>query len=501
MKKAIYLLLFLSWPLVAIYAQSNPDKGGYTLSFKLHLSGVPSPDSVAVACLLFPSPETRPIKMNGPNSDGYYNVEISFPDSVLGKTLLYRYRSGNQFDIRRNFKFDKNGPQSLMDRWSYLDGLAGKVKPAQPIVVFQANTAPETAELAKPFVGITNTGKPVDHLFPIKRSGASTKPIKKAVTAFLEALSPAQRSKCTFPIESNEWRRWHNIEFYQRTGIGLEELNAHQKELAFGILKESLSTKGLQKSRSIMKMEAHLATLRPDNKLLGGEKYWFTFMGTPSAKEPWGWQIDGHHLVINYFVLESQIVMTPTFMGSEPTYAESGINKGLRTFEAEESRGLDFYQSLNAEQKAKARLWDKKEMDFNRTEAFRDNEIIPFTGISAQELTAAQQEGLLGLIAEYVEDMSNEHANIKMLEVLSHLEETYFTWVQGEKMEDPFYYRIHSPVILIEFDHQTPVAIWDRSKPRPGPVKTHIHTVVRTPNGNDYGKDLLREHLEARHRE
>ena len=72
---------------------------------------------------------------------------------------------------------------------------------------------------------------------------------------------------------------------------------------------------------------------------------------------------------------------------------------------------------------------------------------------------------------------------------------------QGEKMEDPFYYRIHSPVILIEFDHQTPVAIWDRSKPRPGPVKTHIHTVVRTPNGNDYGKDLLREHLEEKHRE
>nr|HPH19803.1 DUF3500 domain-containing protein [Haliscomenobacter sp.] len=245
----------------------------------------------------------------------------------------------------------------------------------------------------------------------------------------------------------------------------------------------------------------HLATLRPDNKLLGGEKYWLTFMGTPSAKEPWGWQIDGHHLVINYFVLGSQIVMTPTFMGSEPTYAESEPNKGLRTYETEERKGLNFYQTLNAEQKTKARLWDKKEMDFNRTEAFRDNEIIPFTGISAQELTAAQQEGLLGLIAEYVGDMRDEHAKIKMAEVRLHIKETYFTWVQGEKLEDPFYYRIHSPVILIEFDHQTPVAIWDRSKPRPGPVKTHIHTVVRTPNGNDYGKDLLREHLEARHRE
>ena len=76
--------------------------------------------------------------------------------------------------------------------------------------------------------------------------------------------------------------------------------------------------------------------------------------------------------------------------------------------------------------------------------------------------------------------------------------------LRGYKMIDniasPFYYRIHSPVLLIEFDHQIPVALWDRKKPRPGPVKTHIHTVVRTPNGNDYGKDLLKEHLEQHHK-
>ncbi len=27
--------------------------------------------------------------------------------------------------------------------------------------------------------------------------------------------------------------------------------------------------------------------------------------------------------------------------------------------------------------------------------------------------------------------------------------------------------------------------------------RDHIHTVVRTPNGDDYGKDLLRQHYEA----
>jgi hypothetical protein len=56
-----------------------------------------------------------------------------------------------------------------------------------------------------------------------------------------------------------------------------------------------------------------------------------------------------------------------------------------------------------------------------------------------------------------------------------------------------FYYRVHSPVILIEFDHQTPVAMRELGN---APTRRHVHSVVRTPNGNDYGKDLLRLHYE-----
>ena len=51
-------------------------------------------------------------------------------------------------------------------------------------------------------------------------------------------------------------------------------------------------------------------------------------------------------------------------------------------------------------------------------------------------------------------------------------------------------------MILIEFDHQRPVAIRLPDGSR-GPDAEHIHAVMRTPNGNDYGKDLLRQHLLA----
>jgi len=59
----------------------------------------------------------------------------------------------------------------------------------------------------------------------------------------------------------------------------------------------------------------------------------------------------------------------------------------------------------------------------------------------------------------------------------------------GSDEHSVFYYRIHSPVIPIEFDHQRGIAFDNDA-----PSRHHIHTVVRTPNGNDYGRDLLRQH-------
>ena len=63
----------------------------------------------------------------------------------------------------------------------------------------------------------------------------------------------------------------------------------------------------------------------------------------------------------------------------------------------------------------------------------------------------------------------------------------------GTGPDSVFYYRIHSPVVMIEFDHQLPVALDGPDVPS----RNHVHTVVRTPNGNDYAKDLLRAHLQA----
>ena len=82
-------------------------------------------------------------------------------------------------------------------------------------------------------------------------------------------------------------------------------------------------------------------------------------------------------------------------------------------------------------------------------------------------------------------------STVKMDEIKGHLDETYLSWMGGFEKDSVFYYRIHSPVVLIEFDHQNGIALNDDE-----PTRNHIHTVMRTPNGNDYGMDLLRQHRE-----
>ncbi len=387
------------------------------------------------------------------------------------------------------------------------DSTPARIQPSPPIPVFKANSPKEKAALDDPFVGITTDGVPEDGLFSITSTGVSTKPVQDAVQTFLSSLSEEDKSRSTFPVENNEWRRWHNIESYQREGMALFEMDENQRALAYGILAASLSPEGVSKAKNIMAMEEYLKAVsielgNPGGlevERLGNDKYYFTFMGTPSDTEPWGWQIDGHHLVINYFILGDQVVMTPTFMGSELTHIEEGPDAGTRTFVEEGKKGLALFRSLDENQKKSALLLDSKEMQYNQTEAFRDNAVVPYAGIKANELKNSQKDLLIDLIEEYVGNMKHDHATIKMNEVIAHMDHTWFSWVGGSGDQDVFYYRIQSPVLLIEYDHHNPVFVVEEGAPNPGPVNWHVHTVVRTPNGNDYGKDLLKQHLEEHH--
>ena len=351
------------------------------------------------------------------------------------------------------------------------------------------------ASLAEPFRGITSGGKVEKGLFEIESTGVSTQPVVDAAKAFLKKLSDEQALKTMFPVDDIEWRSWDNRHFYKRRGVGFDEMTADQREVAFGLLKASLSAKGLKKSQDIMKLNGTLAELANNFDEYGEWLYWITIMGEPSTTEPWGWQIDGHHLIINYFVLGDQVVMSPVFVGSEPVHATSGKFKGTIVMQDEQNKGVALIQALTTDQQKEAILTSVKDGNNALTQAYKDNVNLDYAGIPASKLDARQQELLLDVVEEFVGTMRDAHAKVKMAEVKKHLGRTYFAWVGDTKDDSVFYYRIHSPVVLIEFDHERRVAPF-RSRE---PTRDHIHAVLRTPNGNDYGKDLLRQHIEKQH--
>ena len=349
----------------------------------------------------------------------------------------------------------------------------------------------ENARLDEPFLGVTANGEIEDGLFHIRATGVSTEPIREAAVAFLASLTPEQRDRTLFPVDDLEWRRWSNIHIATRQGVGLLEMDAAQTAAAFGLMAATLSARGFETSRDIMRLEGHLADLMDDHNEYGERRYWFTVMGEPSQSGPWGWQFDGHHLVVNCFVLGDQMVLTPTFMGSEPTRADTGRFAGTAILEEELAAGLALVNALDDAQRTVAIIDPNKTGDNNHGEQFQDNAVVPYEGIRLGELDDAQRELALDLVRLYTGNLRDGHAEVRLSEVVRHWDDTYFAWVGDTGPDAVFYYRIHSPVIMIEYDHQGPVALGGPNRPS----RNHVHTVVRTPNGNDYGKDLLKQHL------
>src|SRR2546426_2518504 len=353
----------------------------------------------------------------------------------------------------------------------------------------QKYVATGEALVAEPFKGITADGSVIPKLFPIEKTGVSTRPVTDAARALLDSLSAEQRARALFALDTDAWRRWSNIHPYlMRHGLPLEEMSGAQRDRALALLRESLSADGFQTARDVMRLNDFIGMITGSHTEYGEWVYWLTVMGTPSTDEPWGWQIDGHHLIVNCFVLGDQIVMTPMFMGSEPVAADEGPYAGTRVFQAEEQQGLALMRALTTEQRQRAIIAAEPPGEVF-TAAFRDNLEMKYQGIASRDLATAQQRMLLEVLETYVGRIRPGHAAVWLDEVKRHLGETHFAWMGGTDEDGVFYYRVHSPVILVEFDHQRGIAFDNDAPSRP-----HVHTVVRTPNGNDYGRDLLRQH-------
>ena len=249
-------------------------------------------------------------------------------------------------------------------------------------------------------------------LFPIRATGVSTAPIVDAATKFLATLTPAQTIRTIFAVDDAEWRRWSNVDngIYTRQGISLREMSGPQRDAAMALLRASLSAKGVALSLDIMKTDQVLREVNDDALRYDEQLYFFTMMGRPSATEPWGWQIDGHHLIVNYFVLGDQVVMTPVFMGGEPVVATTGKYAGNAVMQAEQDQGLAFMRALAPVARQAATLRPDKPANDIQAQADSDNVVLEYRGVKASSLPAAQKTQLLALAGLFVGNLRDEHA-------------------------------------------------------------------------------------------
>ena len=365
--------------------------------------------------------------------------------------------------------------------------------PAKYSEFLQRMLAQGQQALKEEFRGITPDGIVRPGLFPVRKTGVSLAPMLRAARDFLAILDDHQRRHVSFSIDSTAWQSWSNVHpFMMRHGLGLYELTPPQREAALALMSTALSASGFETARNVMKLNEHACELTGLTDEYNEWYYWISIFGTPSDTEPWGWQLDGHHLIVNCFILGDQLVLTPQFMGSEPVFAESGKYAGTHVFRAEEAVGLAMMHGLSPEQQAKA-IIDTRLPGEVLAGAFSDNLRMPYEGIRYDELTSGQQAVLRDLIGVYVHRTRPGHAEIQLDQALDHLRDTHFSWIGAHDDHGAFYYRVYNPVALIEFDHQRGIVYANDE-----PTRDHVHTLVRAPNGNDYGRDLLRQHY-ARH--
>ncbi|MGW1563028.1 DUF3500 domain-containing protein [Streptomyces sp. NPDC002144] len=353
-----------------------------------------------------------------------------------------------------------------------------------------------------PYVGITTDGRVRHGVYELGAVHDAERPPTEAMLRAVEEIrrhtTQEQWQRLTYPLDAPEWRTWSNPEvLLYDNGLRLEEVSDQTADALLGLVRATLSEDGYAVVGHLMQLNGFLGELTGMTGVMNPGSYQFAIFGEPSLDQPWGWHLYGHHVCVNALVAGDRMAIGPVFLGAEPDSTDVGPEAGVRPLVAREQVALSFINSLTPSQLSVARSYPEvrdPRMPEGRVHpveerflagAFQDNRVIPVEGICATELDDEQQRLLLDVIEQYSVLLPEGPRAARMREVRAHLPETYLTWIGGIDDEQPFYYRVQSPVVLVEFDHHAGMYLTN-----PAPARFHIHTILRLPNGNDYGRLL-----------
>jgi hypothetical protein len=363
------------------------------------------------------------------------------------------------------------------------------------------------------FRGITEDGVLREGLYELTPAEPGEEaPVAAMVAAadeLLAVLDDDGRKRISFDVDAVEWQTWANPEFLQfDTGLRLDCQPEVVREKALALVRASLSPEGFAQAHAMMLVNGFLGEVVDLQSVLNEWSYNIALYGDPDPRAPWGWQLFGHHAALNCLVVEGRMSLSPVFLGAEPDEIDAGPHAGLRDLFADRVRlGLDLMAALDDDQRAAATVFEHMvdpAMPDGRVHpgderhlagAFQDNRVIPREGVRVRDLPEAAQQAARGIAESFVRLLPEGPRTARLREIEAHLDETWFSWIGGHEPGDVFYYRLQSPVLIAELDHHCGVFL-DYHTPQP----FHVHTVLRAPHGNDYGRAWVRQWQERNRR-
>ena len=320
--------------------------------------------------------------------------------------------------------------------------------------------------------------------------------ISNAAQSFLDSLDEEQATRATMPMDTDERATWSNLPIImvRPAGVLIKDMTDKQQRAAHALMRATMSSQGYAKFAGIMVLEDLLHQMEAQNESRSGPladaflatrdygNYALSIFGNPKDVN-WGWKIAGHHAAANFTISNGRVAFTPTFQGSSPMEVENGRYAGLMVLAHEGQYGIDLMTSLDTAQQKTATIANDAADDVFEGPGRRKS-LEGFEGLSSKELTEEQAHLLHRLVAEYLHNADHDAAHAQMAAIEeAGWDKLWFSWRGPVDPKGMFYYRVHGPRVLIEYNRQN---------------ANHDHMIVRDPT-NDYGEDWLGKHYKESH--
>ncbi len=310
-----------------------------------------------------------------------------------------------------------------------------------------------------------------------ERASDAAQRITDQANRFLGVLDDSQRKLALIAFDSANRLDWHYIP-RNRSGLNLGDMRPAQAEAARALFATVLNEQGLKLLDGVRLLEGVLREQQGSWRDPG--RYYLSVFGTP-GRFPWGWRLEGHHLSLNVaFPAVAQIAVTPFFVGAHPATVRDGAHKGFRLLGVAEDLARQIMTGLPEAQQRSALIANRSFGEIVASPQ-REQELGLPRGLELGAMSGAARQLVEMLMDRFLGTLTPDLVAAQKRRVMEQgFDRFRFAWAGSLQPNEAYYFRVHGPATLIEYDNTQNGA-------------NHIHSVWRD-LATDFGTDALGEH-------